>query len=126
MREADAAVGGIRALGVPNTPASLAAVKKHLPLAYIRAEQPSKRNPGVLAPMYAIAYDALVFAGAKTSDDAVYKVTKTMYENGKEMAKAFGPFALFRQGSMAKDLSPIQYHPGAIKFYKEKGLWPPK
>jgi hypothetical protein len=126
VREADASVSGIRALGVPDTPESLAAVKKHLPLAYIRAEKPSPRNPGVLAPMHAIAYDALVFASAKTSEDAVYKVTKVMYESAEEMAKAFGPFALFAQKSMAKDLGPIQYHPGAIRFYKEKGLWPPK
>lgn len=125
VREANAKVG-IRALGVPNTPEALTAIRKYLPLAYIRPEQPGKRNPGVLEPMHVIAYDALVLAGANTSEDAVYKVTKAMYESRAEMATAFGPFALFRQKAMAKDIKPIEYHPGAIRFYKEQGLWPPK
>ena len=27
---------------------------------------------------------------------------------------------------MNKDLGPVKFHPGAIKFYKEIGEWPPK
>jgi TRAP-type uncharacterized transport system substrate-binding protein len=27
---------------------------------------------------------------------------------------------------MVKDLGPVQFHPGAIKFFKEIGQWPPK
>ena len=126
VQEANAAVGGIRTLPIPNTPEALAAVRKHLPLAYLRLEQPGPRNPGVLEPMHIIAYDALVFANAKVSDEAVYKLVKAMHESKAELAQAFGHFALFEPGSMAKKIEPIQYHPGAIKFYQEKNQWPPK
>jgi TRAP-type uncharacterized transport system substrate-binding protein len=27
---------------------------------------------------------------------------------------------------MNKDMGPVQFHPGAIKYYKEIGAWPPK
>lgn len=126
VQEANAAVGGIRSLPIPNTPAALEAVRKHLPLAYLRREEPGPRNPGVLEPMHIIAYDALVFASAKASDEAVYKLAKAVFESKADLAQAFGPFALFEPAGMAKKIDPIEYHPGAIKFFKEKNLWPPK
>jgi hypothetical protein len=126
VQEANAAVGGIRSLPIPNTPAALAAVRKHLPLAYLRLEQPGPRNPGVLEPMHIIAYDALVFASAKASDEAVYKLVKAVAESKAELAQAFGPFALFDPAAMAKKIDPIAYHPGAIKYFREKNQWPPK
>ncbi|MGE5147997.1 MAG: TAXI family TRAP transporter solute-binding subunit [Candidatus Eiseniibacteriota bacterium] len=125
VREADAAVGGIRAIDIPNTPANLAAMQKHYPVAYLRAEKPGPANPGVLAPIHAMAYDGVVVASSKTPDDVVYKFTKAMYENKADMAQTFPVFNLFDQKEMAKK-EPFPYHPGAIKFYKEKGLWPPK
>lgn len=125
VREANAK-HGIRALPIPNTPANLAAVRKHLPVAYLKPEKPRKSNPGITEPIHVIAYDALVFAHKGTSADAVYKLTKAMHDNKKPLAKAFPVFNGFQQKAMAKDLGVIKYHPGAIKFYKEKGLWPPK
>ena len=126
VSEADAAVGGIRALPMADDAPTLAAIKRHLPLAYIRAERPGPNNPGVLEPINVIAYDALIFASAKTKDDIVYKVVKAMHENKADMAATFGVFNLFDPGAMAKTIDPIAYHPGAIKFYTEKGMWPPK
>ena len=59
------------------------------------------------------------------SNDVVYKTTKTLYNNKKALAQAFGVFNRMKPKSMpAKHSNP--YHPGAVKFYKEIGLWPPK
>lgn len=126
VREANAAVGGIRMLPMANTPENLMRVKKFLPLAYFRPEKPSKRNVGVLEPTHSIAYDALVFASVKTSDDATYRLAKAMHENKKAMASTFGVFNLFDPNRMNPKIDPIKYHAGAIKFYKEIGAWPPK
>jgi len=126
VREADAAVGGIRMLPIANTPEILTAVRKFLPLAYLRPEKPSKINVGILEPTHSIAYDALVFASAKTPDDMVYNLAKAMHANKKDMAATFGPFNLFDPNRMNPKIDPIPYHPGAIKFYKEIGAWPPK
>src|SRR3972149_4373637 len=83
-------------------------------------------NPGVLSDSYSLAYDALVFASLKTPDNIAYQTAKVMYENGKSMGEQFGPFRLFDTQTMAKDVSPVEYHPGAVKFYKEAGIWPAK
>ena len=126
VREADAAVGGIRALDVPNTPENLAKVRQFFQPAYLRPEKPSKPNVGVLAPIHAITYDAALVASTKTADADVYALVKAMHANKKMMAEVFGVMNLFDPSRMVKDLGPIQWHPGAQKFYQELGAWPPK
>jgi hypothetical protein len=125
-KEVDASVGGIRMLSIPNTPKAEAAVKEHFPPGYLRLERPSPVNVGVLEPSYSLAYDALVFASAKTADDVAYQTAKVMHDNAKAMGEAFGPLRLFDPKVMAKDFGPLQFHPGAVKYYKEMGMWPPK
>lgn len=125
VREVDAAVGGIRALNIENTPENLAAIRREYPVGYLRLEQPGPNNPGVVEPVYGIAYDGLVVSSTHTSEDDVYRLTKAMYENKEDLAASFAVFNLFDPQNMAKDI-PYPYHPGAIRFYQEKGLWPPK
>lgn len=122
-KEVDASVGGIRMLTLPNTPQAAAAIREHFPPGYLRLEKPSPVNVGVTEPGYSLAYDALVFAAAKTPDNVAYQTAKVMRENAKEMGEAFGPFRLFNPGEMAKPFEGVDYHPGAVKYYKEVGIW---
>lgn len=124
VREADASVG-IRALPFNDSPEAQKALDTHFPGSYFREEKPGPDNPGVVEPVNSIAYDALVFASTKTPDDMVYKLTKAIHENKADMVATFGPMNLFEQKDMAKKTR-VPYHPGAIKFYQEKGLWPVK
>ena len=125
VRETDAAVGGIRALDFNTSPEAQKALDKYFPGSYFRVEKPGPANPGVTEPVHSIAYDALVFASTHTPDEMVYKLTKAIYENKADMVATFAPMGLFEQEDMAKKTA-VPYHPGAIKFYTEKGLWPPK
>ncbi len=98
IKEADAAVGGVRALTVPkNTPANLAAVKKQVPVAYLRYVTPGKGKTGLLKPGYIVSYGVNLFASTKTPDDIVYKLVKAMHENAAEFGKVFPPLRLFEQ-----------------------------
>jgi len=62
---------------------------------------------------------------ADLSKDLVYKIIKAVYDNSEErnaihpMAKKYTIENAFR-GSKSV---PVGYHPGAIKYYKEKGIW---
>ena len=126
VREANAAVGGIRALNIEDTPENVAIIEKLWPVGYLRAEKPGKPNPGVTEPINVITYDALVIASSKTSEDAVYRVTKAMHDNKADMAATFGVFNLFNPKRMNAKLPGVEWHPGAIKFYTEAGMWPPE
>lgn len=119
----DAQVGGIRALPIDPSPAAMERLRKYVPVAYPLELKPGKRLAGILKPTQVMAYPYLVLTSAKVSDDQVYKVAKAMWGNRKGMIAAFRPMAGFQQKNMVTKLDPVQYHPGAIKFYKEKGLW---
>jgi TRAP transporter TAXI family solute receptor len=122
VREVDASVGGIRMLSIPDTPQTKAAIQKFYPAGYLRLEKPGPGNIGVVDPANSLAYDALVFGSTRTPDDVAYNVAKVMFDSQKQMASEFPPFRLFDPKAMAKTESGIPYHPGALKFYKEKGL----
>jgi TRAP transporter TAXI family solute receptor len=127
IKEADASVGGVRALIAPkDTPAIEAAVRKQVPVAYLRHETPGKGKTGLLEPGYIVSYGVNLFASTKTPDDVVYKIVKAMHEHAADLGKVFPPLRLFDKNAMAQQVEGVQYHPGAIKYYKEIGQWPPK
>ncbi len=127
VREAGAKVGGLRALTVDPSPEAVARLREHLPVGYPLLLQPSKSNYGINEPTYVAAMDFLFLSSTKVSEDVIYKVTKALHGGKKALFASFKPLgANFSPDKMAKKLPAGEYHPGAIKFYKEVGLWPPK
>lgn len=123
VREADASVGGIRAIGVPDTDEALQAMRQHWKTAYIATIEPGPAAPGVLEPGTYMHYPQLLFTNAQVSEEAVYAMTKVLHEGKEAMAETFPPFRLFDPQEMAGEIDPGEYHPGAIRYYKEVGLW---
>jgi len=101
-------------------------MRKHVPVAYLRYEKPSKANAGLLEPGYLVSYGVNLFASTKTPADVVYKVVKAMHDNAEDMGKVFPPMRLLDTKAMAQEISGVEYHPGAVKYFKEIGQWPPK
>jgi TRAP transporter TAXI family solute receptor len=126
VTEVDAAVGGVRALPLPDGPQTRAAFKKHFPPAYVLEVKPAPGLAGIPEPTPIMAYDAVMVTHAGASEDVVYKMTKALHEQADAVAKSSPTLRGFTPASMAKVTDAAQYHPGAIKYYKEKGLWPPK
>ena len=126
VSEVAAKVGGLRALPFNTDAKSVAAMQKFVPVSYIDNVKPRKGLAGFDAPTNVMAYDYLVLANAKVADDVVYKLVKAMHGNKKALMENFRPLAGFNPKRMNKDMSPLKYHPGAIKFYTEIKQWPPK
>jgi TRAP transporter TAXI family solute receptor len=124
VREVDASIGGIRWLSMPNTPEALARVRMIRPDYGIMTVTPSPAAVGVTGPTNFLLIHNLIVAGAHVSDDTVYKLVKAMMENKDELAKGHPIFrGFFPDERAAPQFSAVQYHPGAIKYFKEKGLW---
>ena len=124
VREADAAVGGIRALAMPDTDQTRASIAEHWSTGFLVEIGPGPASPGVLEKDWYIAYPQGVWTNADVDEETVYRMAKVLYENQKAMGGIFPPFNGFNPGrDMVADVAPAEYHPGAIRFYKEAGLW---
>jgi len=97
-----------------------------LPTARTVKIKPNKNATGVVDnPTTLIAIDVAMFTNKDVPDDIVYKIVKTVYEDKPDLIKALGAFARFNPKNMVRKSS-VPYHPGAIKAYKELGIWPEK
>lgn len=122
VREADAAVGGLRALGVEDDgDAALAAAREHWPTAFFTT-LPAGSMPGVLEDTVYIAFPQVIFTHAGASDDVVYAMTKAIHENAQVMIDTFPPFRAFKPADMKGEQVVAEYHPGALRFFEEAGL----
>jgi TRAP transporter TAXI family solute receptor len=121
VAEVDKTVGGIRYLPLPDDPKSVAAMKKIMPYAYIKLVNPSPAFVGLDGPTKLMGYDYLVAVGAHVKDETVYKIAKAMYENKPKLAESLKAFNGWDPRSISKDM-PAPFHPGAEKFFKEKGI----
>jgi TRAP transporter TAXI family solute receptor len=127
VREAGAKVGGVRALPFDPSPEAVARARKHLVVMYPLLVQPSDANYGIVGPTYVAATDFLIITNKNVPEDLVYKVTKALHGGKNAFMASFKPLGInFSPDKMAKRLPAGEYHPGAIRFYKEVGLWPPK
>ncbi|MCW5689064.1 MAG: TAXI family TRAP transporter solute-binding subunit, partial [Pseudolabrys sp.] len=64
---------------------------------------------------------ATVVTSAKVPEATVYAMTKAVFENFDEFKKLHPAFANLDPKKMMKDGLSAPLHPGAIKYYKEKG-----
>ncbi|MEM9552107.1 MAG: TAXI family TRAP transporter solute-binding subunit [Pseudomonadota bacterium] len=120
-REFDATLG-IKYLSFDDSEDALTAQREWLPQSYQQTLDTDSGIPGILGPTNIMAYDYTLFAAASTPDDMVYKVVEAIWNKQEELL-ANGPFWNgFSTDVMAKDVG-VEYHPGAIKFYQEKGQW---
>ena len=59
---------------------------------------------------------------AGVDEDIVYRVTKTIYENRDKVVKIHPAGKAINEKNAVRQTG-TPFHPGAIKFYKEIGIW---
>lgn len=125
LREIDAEVkGGIRHVPMPNTPEALARMRKEVAVSYISVINPSPAYVGVREPTAVMTFDIYLATYKEAQPDLVAKVAAAVHDHKDELVAAFPGFRSFEPDQMAKDF-PVPYHPAAIRYYTDKGKWPP-
>lgn len=88
---------------------------------FTRYTVPSGTYPGMASDVRTLAVKAMLAVRADVPDDVVYHVLKVLFERVDELREAH---ARARDIDLRRALEgmPIPLHPGAVRFYQEKGV----
>jgi TRAP transporter TAXI family solute receptor len=123
VAEVNSAVGGIRALPIANTPDNLKRVKSVRPDYFLITLPARMPFVGIVKPTTVMASDLIIYVGTHVSDATVYAFVKGVHGQKAALVKGHPSFRAHVPKLMAKNYTTAKYHPGAIKFYKEIGIW---
>ncbi|SFL35104.1 hypothetical protein SAMN05421830_101735 [Desulfomicrobium norvegicum] len=87
---------------------------------YIMTKIPAGTYKGVDKDVETYAVTATVISNESVSEEVVYDMVKTVFENLDELKASHAAFRNLNPKEMLQGLS-APLHPGAIKYYKEKG-----
>ena len=78
---------------------------------------------GVKGETHVIGYPLQLATSTKVSEKTVYTMVKAWWENLAELQTIHPLFKRWTKDHQALTNFTIPYHPGAIKFFKEVGVW---
>ncbi|MBT5048067.1 MAG: TAXI family TRAP transporter solute-binding subunit [Rhodospirillaceae bacterium] len=115
--------GGIRHISFPTGSTSLKKMQKWFPKSEWAIIQPAKGLTGVIEPTNFVSYDYLLWTHKGLSNDVAYKVAKVMHKQAKQLKEGGPLWRSYRDSKRMQKDQGFAYHPGAVKYYKEAGLW---
>ena len=68
-----------------------------------------------------VVWNVLV-SNAKMSDQDAYTIVKTIFDKKADLVVVHGEAKNFTLENQVKAYSPIPWHPGALKYFAEKGV----
>jgi len=86
----------------------------------------SDPTAGVKGDTHVIGYPLELVSSTKVSEKTVYTMVKAWWDNLAELQTLHPLFKKWTKEHQALTNFTVPYHPGAIKFYKEVGVWTAK
>ena len=106
---------------IPGDPYLSSMRQKYGPV-YSSFALPKGTYAGVEGEVAGIGIGNILFVRNSMSEGLVYDMLKTLFDNLSEV-RAVHPEAQSLTIESAAQNSSIPFHPGAVRFYKEKGVW---
>lgn len=82
---------------------------------------PANTYKGQTTAVKTMAVNAVLIASTSVKDDVAYNIVKALFENQSDLAAAHAKGKELSLKTASSGVS-IPFHPGAVKYFKEKGL----
>lgn len=122
MAEIDASVK-IRFLSLDDSDQAKAAMAAIRPEYTVAPQTPLPHLNGVIGETNLMQYAMTVAASSDVDEETVYKVVKAIHENKDALVAAHPSFNAMNPDNISVFQPDVKYHPGAIRYYKEIGIW---
>lgn len=123
LRKAHSGVpGGIRIVGLGKQ-ASDELLEKGIAGARTMRTHGDKSLSYIEDGMTVAAFDSFINLSATVSAEDAYRMAKAIHTNWTQFQKDYAPARNVPVDQIAPASSPMPYHPGAVRYYKEAGLW---
>jgi len=124
MAELDAALGGIHFISLPDTPEAEAAMAAIRPEYHLAKQNAAPHLHGVEDGTVLMEYAVVVIANPDVDADLVYEVAKAIHEGKEGLVAGHPSFRAMNPAALAVQQPDVTHHEGAIRYYREVGIWP--
>lgn len=89
---------------------------------YHASTVPKETYPGMASDVTVISVSNVLVAHEEMDEDLAYRITKALFDHRDELIAIHPEAENLTLGSAVKG-SPVPFHPGAIRYYREQGAW---
>ena len=122
VEEANARKGGVKFVSVVSTPEGAKRMADIYPGSYPSILKAGSAA-GIVKDTTVLTNDVYLVASKELSDEAAYEVVKALWVYNQDLGAAYPTLKEWTRERMVSQRATIPYHPGAIRFFKEKGVW---
>ena len=95
---------------------------KLLPAAFFGETVPKDKYTNQSQDVNLFSLNTYVLTRPDVADDVAYKVAKSLFDNNKELASYHGTAGSWTAERAVQNPA-LPFHPGVIRYFKEKGSW---
>jgi len=124
IRETDARVG-VRWLPIDTSPEAIRRMRQIFPGAFLDTLKAGE-VPGLKEDIPVVGYHFYLTSSTHTDENTIYQITKILWDHNEDLFKINPQLKYWTDDQAVQASVAIPYHPAAIRFYKEKGVWKPE
>jgi TRAP transporter TAXI family solute receptor len=113
---------GITAKLLPNDEAVASLQRQYGPALYSRLIVPGHSYPGMTAEVGVVGVQNVLVVHEDMEEQLAYDLARVLFDKQPELARIH-PEARHLSLSRAVEGSPVPFHRGAVRFYRERGAW---
>ncbi len=109
---------------VPSADVLAALQSRSTPTLFLHSVIPGGSYPGISEDVATVGVATLLVADAGMSEPLAYDITRMLFDRREELGAVHAE-ARTLSPAFASSGSPIPFHPGAVRYYREQGTMPP-